>query len=347
MAKTTGLHSLSVEPLEDRLLLAGLGTSPAAVSPPQAPAVTATTATAYAAATPGSGTDSDSSDYATPGDAGATSYSAAVPGTSVATGYPASAGTATGSAATAGHTAAQQPATGLADYSSFTNVKPANSAVPDSQEAARAAQAYDLQLYCMALANATAATQIPVEAQHVAGLAAAVRGEQGANQARLAEQQVQAISGKGEAPPTAPMFSGRHADLKGPEADLLVLDVATAEPGEEAVTEPASQLASEPAAGRLLQPAELLAGRLPLDLPALRERVQEFFAQLTDLAEESAAAPIGIRLAPWFVAVAVATSACEVARRQLRKQHWRGPIPGLDPASRTWTWFPEPHGEAA
>jgi hypothetical protein len=331
MAKYPSPHPLNVEPLEDRLLLATL--SAFGLVYPTTPVAEARPATAASASysddtsTPDTKAD-DSYDYSTPSQSAPT-----------AAAYPA-AGSATA------HASPGQQTAGQAAYLSYASARPANVAQADPQEAARAAQAYNLQVYCMEVANATAAARAPVDVQRTTVQASVALAEQAASQARLLDRQVQDAAGRAEAPPTSvTLFAARAAAPRGPDDDLVALAEPTTEAGEEPAAEGVT--AQVPADGRPQPSAELLAGRLPLDLAGLQQRVQQFFEQLAELTDPAASAPVGIRLAPWFVAVAVATSACEFARRQLRKQPWPGPIPGIDPASRTWTWLPEPPGEPA
>jgi hypothetical protein len=92
------------------------------------------------------------------------------------------------------------------------------------------------------------------------------------------------------------------------------------------------------------QRADRLSSVLPFDWPALEQRVQQFFDHLEDLGQDAGKAPEELRLAPWFVAVSAAMLACEVARRQLRKQIWSGLDWADGPGGRTWTWWDEPAG---
>jgi hypothetical protein len=335
-------HLLSIEPLEDRLLLTGLYLTPtaASVSPTQ-DAKTASSdtwqpdATASDTAAPQQ-SDPDAAQYQTPSQP--TSYAATTTADGSASYAPAASTTPT-YAQSGGSQTGPQP-TGPVYYPA--NPKLASAATLAQQQAAvQIAQAYEQ--YCMILANAAAAAKTPLAEQRTTE-STTKQGEQAPTQVRSVEQQPQGAGVRmADLPPPATSAAPEVA-RHGPVADILVLS-----PGmpEGRVSEPADGLAmvSQPEESTSLPPlGELLAGRLPLDLPALRQRVQQFFEHLGSLGEDVAAAPMGFRLAPWFVAVAVATSACEIARRQMRKQLWHGSITGLDPASQTWTWFPDPSG---
>jgi hypothetical protein len=81
------------------------------------------------------------------------------------------------------------------------------------------------------------------------------------------------------------------------------------------------------ALGVVPQLGTLLAGVPPLDLPALGQSADRFFAQLADLVEEPAAARIPLDVTAWLLTATAMTGAFECARRLLKK-----PLPDI----RTW-----------
>jgi hypothetical protein len=87
--------------------------------------------------------------------------------------------------------------------------------------------------------------------------------------------------------------------------------------------------------------ARQLAGDLPFDGAALKLGVEKFFARLESLGKEWAGFPGWMELAPYFLAVALATTSFELARRQMKKQV----LSQLDPVIRgrvpTCSWFPD------
>jgi hypothetical protein len=343
-------HLLTIEPLEDRLLLTGWDA--AAATAAAAPALDSKTAssanwqpekpaaatTSYATADAGQ-PDAMASGPATPqqSDSDAATYQdPSAPVASPATppaGNPANYSTAT-------YAESGRPQTGAVYYP--TSQKVASATTPAQQQAAvQVAQAYEQ--YCMILANAEAAAKTPVEGQRASEPTAGA-AERAAAQVRAPESSVQAAALRmADLPPPA-STTASEATRRGPEANLLVPHPEMTE-GSGAAPADALATVSQPEERGTLPPlGELLAGRVPLDLPGLRQSVQLFFEHLANLGEDSAAGPMDFRLAPWFVAVTLATSACEIARRQMRKQLGPGSISGLDPASRTWTWFPDPSG---
>ncbi|HEV3255966.1 MAG TPA: hypothetical protein VG013_03730 [Gemmataceae bacterium] len=69
---------------------------------------------------------------------------------------------------------------------------------------------------------------------------------------------------------------------------------------------------------------KLLPGILPYDLAHIERAVDEFFAQVEKLGENWTDLPALVRWTPWLVAAVMATSAFELARRQLKRPE---PVP--------------------
>jgi hypothetical protein len=87
----------------------------------------------------------------------------------------------------------------------------------------------------------------------------------------------------------------------------------------QAARRPESSDVSAPVALALSLPLEkLLPGILPYDLAHIERAVDEFFAQLEQLGENWTDLPALVRWTPWLVAAVMATSAFELARRQLK-----------------------------
>jgi hypothetical protein len=84
---------------------------------------------------------------------------------------------------------------------------------------------------------------------------------------------------------------------------------------------------------------QLLAGLVSVDLPALERRVDAFFRQVDNLAEEATNALAGSRLTPWLVIGATTTAAYALVRRRLRARTGAGVPAGGDPRSWEWSWL--------
>ncbi len=84
----------------------------------------------------------------------------------------------------------------------------------------------------------------------------------------------------------------------------------------------------------------LLAGLVSVDLPALERKVDAFFREVDNLAEEAAEALAGGRLTPWLVVGAATGAAYVLARRRLRARTGTAGMPaGGDPRSWEWSWL--------
>jgi hypothetical protein len=83
--------------------------------------------------------------------------------------------------------------------------------------------------------------------------------------------------------------------------------------------------------------ANLLIGRVPADMPALKQAVDDFFVGLTSLAEDMAAPPTLAGLTQWLMAAAALGSAVHFARRRLRNRSGPGAVEGgEDLLAATW-----------
>jgi len=71
----------------------------------------------------------------------------------------------------------------------------------------------------------------------------------------------------------------------------------------------------------------LLAGMLPVDLPALQAGVERFFAQLEELGDELADPDLAWRIGAWSVTAAGAAAALEFARAEAKNRPLREPRP--------------------
>jgi hypothetical protein len=92
------------------------------------------------------------------------------------------------------------------------------------------------------------------------------------------------------------------------------------------------------------QTAELVTGALPLDLSSLKQGIQAFFEQLENLGDEGGNLHNPVGLAPWYVAVGVATVLLEVARRRFRKQSGQEMVFQAGWQDPTSSWLPDPDG---
>jgi len=86
-------------------------------------------------------------------------------------------------------------------------------------------------------------------------------------------------------------------------------------------------------------PAGLLGGVVPLDWQALDQGMQQFLDQLDHLGAEFTHGLAGARLPSWLLAVGLAATACEVARRQVKPTARRVFATG-DARTDTVTWLP-------
>jgi len=86
-------------------------------------------------------------------------------------------------------------------------------------------------------------------------------------------------------------------------------------------------------------PAGLLGGVVPLDWQALDQGMQQFLDQLDHLGTEFTHGLAGARLPSWLLAVGLAATACEVARRQVKPTARRVFATG-DARTDTVTWLP-------
>jgi hypothetical protein len=156
-------------------------------------------------------------------------------------------------------------------------------------------------------------------------------------------QQSMPAAGPGPAAP-AGAAPGQAADLRNSPGVLLHGDVSEI-PNDMPAARPSSQPAADntargddppapvtllPSTGTeaALEPARtaaLLEGGLPLDLPALKQEVDAFFARLSALGEGGDGLHAGARLGPWLIVMTA--GAVEAARRWNRRPS-RRPIPG-------------------
>jgi hypothetical protein len=117
--------------------------------------------------------------------------------------------------------------------------------------------------------------------------------------------------------PTLPTPLGT---VRGDEAGLRSRD-----PGNDNWTSPnqSGASATPPAEENLVVPLPLVADVLsalpPLDLSALEAGMQQFLGQLRELGPRLAGDVEGTSVWPWVIAVAAAASACEIARRELKR----------------------------
>lgn len=82
---------------------------------------------------------------------------------------------------------------------------------------------------------------------------------------------------------------------------------------------PAIPAGEEPSLPPLLRGSEVLAVLPPFDVSALERGMQQFLEGLERLGPRLTVDGDGSRLWPWIVAVTAAATACEIARRQLRR----------------------------
>jgi hypothetical protein len=161
-----------------------------------------------------------------------------------------------------------------------------------------------------------------------------------ANLGTLAETQ-DVASTKASAPTVGPT-----AGITGNDAENWIpplLPAASNDVAQTVIQEPCDDLFSglgntpSPPAG------QLLAGLLPIDLAGLERKVDEFFRQIKDLAEDATEPGTIARLSPWLAAGSVLTAGYALARRHLRP---RGPDNGTaekDRRNPAWSGVP---GEA-
>jgi hypothetical protein len=84
----------------------------------------------------------------------------------------------------------------------------------------------------------------------------------------------------------------------------------------------------------------ILAGWLPIDLPALERKVDAFFSQIEKLGEEATDVLISSRLTPWLVIGTITVGVSyALARRHLKVPALEGVRSSSDPRSREWTWL--------
>jgi hypothetical protein len=93
----------------------------------------------------------------------------------------------------------------------------------------------------------------------------------------------------------------------------------------------ATAAAEAPAPRYLPEMVGLVAGTLPVDLPALQRGAEQFFTRLAELGEDVPAGSVLARLAPWLGAGVAATAGLELARYTMRKQTPRRPGPAVRP----------------
>jgi hypothetical protein len=100
-------------------------------------------------------------------------------------------------------------------------------------------------------------------------------------------------------------------------------------------------LESDDRAGFVPQMGNVLAGALPIDLPALEQAADRFFGHLEGLAEDLASLPLSLKLTPWLVVAGAAAGAFEFARRRrlksLASERTKLRLPERDSG---WTPFP-------
>jgi hypothetical protein len=82
-----------------------------------------------------------------------------------------------------------------------------------------------------------------------------------------------------------------------------------------------------------------LAGLISIDLPALERRVDAFFRQVENLAEEATDALAGSRLPLWLGIGVAGSAACAFAHRHLQKHARAGILARGDSMSWKWTWL--------
>lgn len=102
---------------------------------------------------------------------------------------------------------------------------------------------------------------------------------------------------------------------------------------------PSEEGEADPLPDRLA--AGLLTGVVPLNLAALDEGMKQFLHQLDQLGEDLSHGLAGARLPSWLLAVGLAATACEVARRQVKPSPRRLMATGGAGAD-TRTWLPDP-----
>jgi hypothetical protein len=82
---------------------------------------------------------------------------------------------------------------------------------------------------------------------------------------------------------------------------------------------------------------QLLAGLLPIDLAGLERKVDEFFHQIDNLAEDATEPGTLARLTPWLATGAVLATAYAVARRHLSRPAPNGGIAEADGSQSEWS----------
>jgi hypothetical protein len=110
-----------------------------------------------------------------------------------------------------------------------------------------------------------------------------------------------------------------------------------------AVEQPSEALRHDAEAVRPASPAgHPLAGLVSIDLPALERRVDAFFRQVENLAEEATDALAGSRLTRWLMIGMAGSAAYALAHRHLQKHARTGILAGGDPMR--WKRFWLSHG---
>jgi hypothetical protein len=317
-----GPRSLTLEPLEDRLLLsASLGPLPTTAAPnSDAPA-----ASSYQD-TPGA-PDSDSAWRGTWPEGGTANYSASG-----------------GSA----HGASMSPSASRA-YSSAGQAVDSEKAYAAAAMGREAAGEYDTPSR-PAMAQQAAANGTAVVSAAIALVRSAVPvggppafADRGRQPEPLPPLQVPTAAA---ARPVVPAGGESEPGRAGAKQLALVKALAAAlRPPAEAAAGPQAEEGGavrvpDPEKAPLFPLALPVPGALlPLELPAWEQGVRDFFSHLEALDSAQAEGPAWARLAPWCAALGAATVALEFARRQLSRR----PPPGLaDVAGRglAWKWSP-------